>query len=128
MSDPLQQAAQLQVDAAAEGFDWPREDRLNPQLWAKLQEEIAELQQAPDLAARAEELGDLLFMVVNLARHLQLDPSAALSAANRKFQRRFGYILNHAAQLPALHEPGRLAAMEVYWLAAKQAEKRGELG
>ncbi|MDB5987606.1 MAG: MazG family protein [Nevskia sp.] len=127
MSDPLQQAVQLQIAAAAEGFDWPQDSTLNQQLWAKLYEEIAELQQAPDLAARAEELGDLLFMVVNLGRHLHIDPSAALSAANRKFERRFGYILERAAALPPLGEPGRLDAMESLWLAAKQAEKRGEL-
>jgi len=126
--DPLQRAVQLQTEAAASGFDWPRDEPLNAQLWAKLQEEILELQQAPDFAARAEELGDVLFMAVNLARHLQLDPSAALSAANRKFERRYGYILERAAQLPALGDARRLDAMEVLWQAAKQAEKRGEFG
>jgi len=123
VSDPLQQAVQLQLDAAATGFDWPQDEKLWPQLWAKLQEEIAELQQAPDSAARAEELGDVLFMAVNIARHLQIDPSAALSAANRKFRRRLDFILKHEEQLPTTGDAGRLAAMESLWLAAKQAEK-----
>lgn len=123
VNDPLQQALNLQNDAAATGFDWPQDETLWPQLWAKLQEEICELQQAPDSAARAEELGDVLFMAVNIARHLRIDPGAALSGANRKFERRFGFILQHEEQLPAVGEGGRLATMEALWLAAKQAEK-----
>ncbi len=123
VNDPLQQALKLQRDAADTGFDWPQDETLWPQLWSKLQEEIAELQQAPDAVARIEELGDILFMTVNIARHLHIDPAAALSAANQKFERRFGFILQHAEQLPAIGEARRLAAMELLWLAAKIAEK-----
>ena len=122
MSEPLEDARRIQSEAAAEGFDWPAD--ASAALWAKLQEEILELQQADDLGARAEELGDLLFMVVNLARHLHLDPAAALSAANRKFERRFGHIMAQAHALPPIGDPARLDAMEALWREAKAIERR----
>jgi uncharacterized protein YabN with tetrapyrrole methylase and pyrophosphatase domain len=119
-SDPLALALQLQRDAAAQGVDWS-----DPAgLWDKLAEEIGELQAAADAAQRAEELGDLLFMVVNLARHLNVDPAAALAQANGKFARRYGYIMARAAQLPAPGDLRRLAAMEALWQAAKRQERR----
>ena len=90
----LTRAIKLQNKAAKVGFDWPS---LAP-VFAKLNEEIAELEEAiatthgPDRAAIEEEFGDLLFVVANVARHLKLDPEAALRAANAKFTRRFRYI------------------------------------
>ena len=84
----LTRALKLQNRAARVGFDWPE---LAPVI-AKIAEETAELQAemtAGDSAAMAEEMGDLLFSVVNLARHLKLDPEAALRAGNNKFERRF---------------------------------------
>jgi uncharacterized protein YabN with tetrapyrrole methylase and pyrophosphatase domain len=117
--DPLEQALRLQREAAAEGFDWTDEAGL----WDKLAEEIGELRQAPDAAGRAEELGDLLFMVVNLARHLGVEPAAALTAANAKFSRRYGHIVKNFDDLPPLGDPARLEAMEHLWQAAKGLER-----
>jgi ATP diphosphatase len=84
----LKRAQKLGKRAAATGFDWPDAAAV----WDKVAEESAELRAADSPAAALEELGDLLFTVVNLARHLRLDPEAALQAANRKFERRFRHM------------------------------------
>jgi uncharacterized protein YabN with tetrapyrrole methylase and pyrophosphatase domain len=119
MTEPLSEALKLQLAAAAEGFDWT-----DPAgLWDKLAEEIDELKQAPDARNRQEELGDLLFMVVNLSRHLGVDAVAALAAANAKFGSRFNHILKHLPQLPALGDPLRLQRMETLWQEAKILER-----
>ncbi len=84
----LRRAQKLGRRAARAGFDWP--DRTGVE--AKLAEEFAELREAvarDDAAAMAEEFGDLLFTMVNLARHLGVDAERALTEANRKFERRF---------------------------------------
>ena len=121
--DPLAEALQIQLEAARLGFDW-REAR---ELWDKLAEEIGELQQAvgEGPARTRDELGDLLFMAVNLARHLGVDAGAALDQANAKFNRRFAYILQNADRLPPLGAPDRLDAMEALWQQAKRLEKAG---
>ena len=97
----LTRAIKLQNKAAKVGFDWPSLapvfDKLNEEI-AELQAEIAEGKDGPDRAAIEEEFGDLLFVVANVARHLKLDPEAALRGANDKFARRFRYI---EAQLAA---------------------------
>lgn len=80
----LSRAEKLQKRAARTGFDWP--DATGPR--AKIDEELAEVEAAVD-ASRADEIGDLLFSVVNWARHLKIDPEAALRAANAKFEHRF---------------------------------------
>lgn len=80
----LQRAEKLQSRAARVGFDWP--DSTGPR--AKIEEELAEVADAGD-DTRAEEIGDLLFSVVNWARHLGVDAEQALRAANAKFERRF---------------------------------------
>ncbi len=87
----LMRADKLQRRAARTGFDWP--DASGPR--AKVAEELAELDAATSDEARTEELGDLLFAVVNLARHLRIDAEAALRAANRKFEARFRAIEAH---------------------------------
>ena len=119
MSEPLAEALRLQLEAAREGFDWT-----NPQdLWDKLAEEIGELREAGDASSRQEELGDLLFMVVNLSRHLGVDPATALLDASAKFSRRYGLILEHLADLPPLGDPARLERMENLWQQAKRLEQ-----
>jgi uncharacterized protein YabN with tetrapyrrole methylase and pyrophosphatase domain len=119
VTEPLAEALRLQREAAVEGFDWT-----NPQeLWDKLAEEIGELREAGDAAGRREELGDLLFMVVNLSRHLGVDPAAALAEANAKFSRRYALILEHLAELPPLGDPARLEQMERLWQQAKALEQ-----
>jgi len=81
----LLRAEKLQKRAARTGFDWP--DASGPR--AKIDEELAEVETAVSDAEREEEVGDLLFAVVNWARKLNIDPEAALRAANAKFERRF---------------------------------------
>lgn len=80
----LLRAEKLQKRAARTGFDWP--DESGPK--SKIAEEIAEIEAADDVT-REEEVGDLLFAVVNWARHLKVDPEAALRVANAKFEHRF---------------------------------------
>ena len=81
----LERAAKLQRRAARTGFDWP--DASGPR--AKIDEELAELERETEHERMLDEMGDLLFAVVNLARHLNIEPEAALREANRKFERRF---------------------------------------
>jgi len=81
----LERAAKLQRRAARTGFDWPDPTGAR----AKIDEELAELDAETDHQRMLEEIGDLLFAVVNLARHLNIEPEAALREANRKFERRF---------------------------------------
>jgi ATP diphosphatase len=101
----------LQRRAARTGFDWP--DATGPR--ATVDEELAELDAEMEQPAREEELGDLLFAVVNLARHLNIEPEEALRKANRKFERRFRAIET---------EPGfsdmSLDEMEALWTRAKR--------
>ena len=85
----LTRAGKLQKRAARVGFDWPSTD----EVVAKIAEETAELVEARETLTHAEvteEFGDLMFVMANLARHLKVDPEAALRAANAKFSRRFG--------------------------------------
>ena len=119
--EPLATALRLQQEAAALGFDW----REVGELWDKLGEEIGELQAAigEGPAAITDELGDLLFMAVNLARHLGVDPACALASSNAKFRRRFAHICAHRDRLPPLGDPARLDAMEALWQDAKRLEK-----
>jgi len=81
----LLRAEKIQKRAARTGFDWPDDRGAR----AKIEEEIAEVAAAPSPEEQAEEIGDLLFAVVNWARHLRIDPEAALRAANAKFEKRF---------------------------------------
>ena len=120
-AEPLRRAAMVQRAAARQGFDWPERD---PRLWAKLAEEIGELKRARNDRRRAtEELGDLLFMVVNLARHLRIDATGALAHAIGKFERRYAHVLAHARTLPPRGDPRRLDHMEELWQEAKRRER-----
>jgi ATP diphosphatase len=109
----LERAAKLQRRAARTGFDWP--DSSGPR--AKIDEELAELDAESDHQRMLEELGDLLFAVVNLARHLNIEPEAALREANRKFERRFRAI----EKAPGFTDLS-LDEKEALWLAAKAAQ------
>lgn len=90
----LLRAEKLQKRAARPGFDWP--DAAGAR--AKILEELAEVDAAPDRDAREDELGDLLFAVVNWSRKLGVDPEAALGRANAKFERRFRAMENAAGE------------------------------
>ncbi len=120
------EAFQITTKVSRVGFDWKDAgDAL-----AKLDEETAELREAIATSAghdrTAEEIGDLLFVAVNVARLSGVDPESALKAANRKFRRRFRYIeekLREAGRKPA---DSNLEEMDRLWEAAKR-EERGEL-
>ena len=118
----LTRAEKLTARAARVGFDWP-----NPAaVLEKLEEEAAELRaemDAADPARLADEVGDLLFVLANLARKLDLDPDACLRAANAKFARRFGAIEAALAQDGRTPEEATLDEMEAAWQAAKAAER-----
>jgi ATP diphosphatase len=109
----LERAAKLQRRAARTGFDWP--DVSGPR--AKIDEELAELEAETEHDRKLEELGDLLFAVVNLARHLNIEPEAALREANRKFEQRFRAI----EQAPGFGELS-LDEKEALWIQAKKAQ------
>ena len=109
----LERAAKLQRRAANTGFDWP--DASGPR--AKIDEELAELEQETEHHRMLEEMGDLLFAVVNLSRHLNIEPEAALREANRKFEKRFREI----EQAPGFADLP-LNEKEELWRRAKLAQ------
>ena len=118
----LTRAVKLQNRAARVGFDWPS----TAEVLDKLVEEAREVVEARDTlgeAALAEEVGDLLFVVANLARHLKVDPEAALRAANAKFTRRFARIEDWLAEAGKRPEDSDLAEMDALWNRAKAEEK-----
>jgi len=121
----LMEAHQLSTKAARVGFDWQRiED-----IFAKIQEEVAELRAAIDVHAQSgdeadhaavrEEVGDLLFAVTNVARHLQVEPEAGLKLTNRKFRRRFRYIEETLRLRGQEFEATTLDELEALWQEAK---------
>lgn len=126
----LVKAMRIQEKARGAGFDWDE----RAQVWAKVQEELGEFERefnapdapfgqelTPEAAARAtNELGDVLFSLINFARFLGLNPEEALERTNRKFIHRFQYVeAQAAAEGRPLHEL-TLAEMEAHWQAAKQ--------
>jgi ATP diphosphatase len=118
----LMRAMKLQQKAGKVGFDWndPRA------VLAKIREEASEIEseiEAGDSARAAAEVGDLLFAVVNLARHLDVDPEATLRATNLKFERRFAAIEAALASRGRTPLQATLEEMDELWNAAKAAEK-----
>ena len=118
----LTRALKLQAKAGTVGFDWndPKS------VLDKIAEEAAEISSAIDGGNRdeaAEEVGDLLFAVVNLARHLDVDPDTALRAANAKFERRFASIERALAGQGKAPHQATLAEMDTLWNEAKVSEK-----
>ena len=113
----LTRAQKLTAKAAKVGFDWPSIDFV----YKKLAEEITELKEAqPD--KQAGELGDILFVIANLARHLGIDPEAALRTTNAKFERRFGFIETELAKLGKEPKDSDLEEMDALWNEAKKIE------
>ena len=115
----LIRAAKLQKKAAKVGFDWPVETGV----LAKIREELLELQAAvdsQDLEGVSEEMGDLLFSVVNLARFRKIDPEVLMAAANTKFEERFGEMERILKSGGLTLEAATAAQMEDAWETAKR--------
>jgi ATP diphosphatase len=118
----LTRALKLQNRAARVGFDWPSTD----EVLDKLVEEAHEVTEARDTLSHDEltdEIGDLLFVMANLARHLKVDPEAALRAANAKFTRRFQRIEDWLAETGQIPAQSNLQDMDALWNRAKAEEK-----
>ena len=121
----LLKALEYQKKAAKVGFDWEKPE----EVLAKIEEELQELKEAAALSAdrkeaskqrQEEELGDLLFSVVNLARFLNIDPELAIVRTNKKFYKRFSYIEKQLRLRGEKIEHTDLIEMERLWQAAKQ--------
>ena len=121
----LTRAEKLQKRAARVGFDWPQ----TTEVLDKIGEEITELRTEIDRNGAPERLldetGDLLFALVNLARHLKIDPETALRQANSKFTRRFSFIEKELAAERRTPSQASLQEMEDLWEAAKKDEGKG---
>ncbi len=114
----LMRAEKLQRRAARVGFDWPE----IAQVIDKIAEEATELAEARETLPQekiAEEMGDLLFVMANLARHLNVNPETALRGANAKFVRRFTYIEQQLATRSSSPASSTLEEMDALWNAAK---------
>ncbi|HEY7764220.1 MAG TPA: nucleoside triphosphate pyrophosphohydrolase [Aestuariivirgaceae bacterium] len=114
----LTRAVKLQSKAARVGFDWPSSD----EVLTKINEETAELRAAPR-TKQEEEFGDLLFALANYARHMSLDPEAALRKANAKFERRFAYVERQLQATGKSPAQSNLAEMDALW---NEAKSRGQ--
>ena len=120
----LMRAEKLQRRASSIGFDWNNAHLVVD----KIAEEAREIVEAKTQAEREEEVGDLLFVVANLARHLKVDPEAALRAANAKFTRRFHHIEDGLAARGVQPGQASLEEMEALWQDAKRLEKANKKG
>jgi ATP diphosphatase len=120
----LLRALKLQRRAARVGFDWPAA----ADVLLKIDEELAEIKQEIAAGADADrvqdEIGDLLFACVNLARHLNVDPEAALRHANAKFERRFRAVEEQLSSSGRTPSAAGLDEMEALWQRIKQRERR----
>ena len=122
---PLERSWKIQKKAAKKGFDWPDPD--GPK--SKILEELAEIEAVVSEGGGAslekieEEVGDLLFSVVNYARHLGVDPALALSGTNAKFEERFRSVETRMERDGQAMESGNLELMDRYWEAAKNEKK-----
>jgi ATP diphosphatase len=119
----LSRAIKLQKRAAQVGFDWPEAlpvvDKVREEL-----DEVLEAMSENDADAIAEEIGDLLFVVSNLARHLKVEPESALRAANAKFERRFRFIEQALRDAGRNMEDCALDELDALWGEAKKLEKQ----
>jgi MazG family protein len=123
----LSRAVKLQRKAGKVGFDWANARLVLDKIREETEEVAAELPDGPIAApcpALAEEIGDLLFVVANLARHAKLDPEQALRGANAKFERRFHHIERRLAEAGKSPSESTLDEMEALWVEAKRGEAK----
>jgi len=117
---PMQRALKLQKRAASVGFDWPEISQLLEKMQEEAQELAVELAKDEDNTARiTDEVGDLLFVAVNLARKAGVDPETALIGCNKKFEKRFNYIEQRIENDNKTFDDVTLEQMEDLWQAAK---------
>jgi len=116
----LTQAVKLQHKAAKVGFDWPQTEDVLDKITEEAGELLEEARDGLSHARQEEEFGDLLFVMANLARHLSIDPEAALRRANQKFRRRFWHI---ERVLGAKLQDATLEEMDALWDEAKRKDK-----
>jgi len=119
----LTRAVKLQQKASKVGFDWNDAAHVMGKIREETEEVAAELTAGVDPKALEEEIGDLLFVVSNLARHARVDPEQALRGANAKFERRFHHIEHRLAEMGSSAEAATLDEMEALWVEAKRLEK-----
>jgi MazG family protein len=115
----LLEALKVSKKAAKVGFDW----ETNEQVFEKIAEEIGELKEAKETTHIEEEIGDLLFAIVNLARRFDIEPETALKRTNRKFRRRFKHIETELKAAGNSIENADLKTMDDLWNSAKSAER-----
>lgn len=120
----LTRAAKLQKRAARVGFDWPDIEPVFAKVEEELRETLEEVQQANDPSRIEEEIGDLLFACVNLARHAGVDPETSLRRGNRKFEQRFQHMENNVPANVSALSALSLERWEQLWQQAKQEEHR----
>ena len=118
----LTRAGKLAKRAARVGFDWPDTESVV----AKVREELGEVEEAVGDKAKAEEIGDLLFAVANLARHAGIDPEAALRDANAKFVRRFEHVEARCREDGVEIAAAGLERLDGYWNEVRAADKAEE--
>ena len=124
----LMEAHQLSTKAARVGFDWKQVE----EIFEKLQEEVHELRAAIEAHESSddeadhfrvrEEIGDLLFVITNIARHMNVEPEAALKLTNTKFRRRFGYIEKQLRERNRKFDETSLEELEELWQKAKREQ------
>jgi MazG family protein len=112
----LVEAQQIASRAATAGFDWENVD----QVFDKLNEELGELKSASSQDEKEDELGDMLFVIVNIARFLKVDPEQALRRTNAKFRQRFAHVESGLAAQGRSPGDATIGEMEALWQAAKK--------
>lgn len=119
----LSRALKLQNRAARVGFDWPDLKPVYDKIYEELNELKVEIETNAPKEKLQDEFGDILFAVVNLGRHLQLDPETALSGTNRKFTTRFQVVESELQKIGKSLQDSNLDEMDAFWNKAKKAEK-----
>ena len=122
---PMQRAIKLQKRAASVGFDWPEISKIIDKMHEEAAELIAELEAKPQNKQRLkDEVGDLLFVAVNLARKVGVDPETALIGCNKKFEERFNYIERQICLNNKSFSDTTLDDMEKLWQEAKSVKRQ----
>ena len=119
----LMRAEKLTKRAARVGFDWPSTDEVFDKLHEEIDELKAEMTENPDPARLQDELGDMLFVMANLARKIGVDPEVALRGANHKFTKRFHFIEDELARDGRTAAQSDLDEMDALWNLAKKVER-----